>query len=259
MSSVSRSMPFQRLIEFLDSKIAATSGLQCMGSEQVRRLTPRDALGASPSFQTVTVMRLRQGSSPVPTVLVLVDLGGQGPAALGSPDDYDVKKLVSDLETASLVVRTQLKKIEEADELVLWFIAPAGAGTHPGWKALRQEALRDTSVCPKNGWLPARDPQRWDDELTAFFDETFLGTPWNFESDAGTDGIGEVDLVTAAKIDHRDFETFRAALFGDGTNRKRFEGTVSDLTGPPEVPLADPVDALWVWAATNTSAQKDGR
>jgi hypothetical protein len=259
MNNAASSMPFRRLVEFLDNKVTTTPGLLRVGTEEVRRLTLRDATEASPSFQNVTVVRLQQDGSSVPTVLVLVDLSGQGPAAVGSPDDDGVKKLVSDLETASLVVRTQLKKIEEADELMLWFIAPAGADTDPGWRALRQEVLRDTSVCPKNGWLPARDPEEWDKELTVFLGETFLGAPWELDIGADADGISEVDLVTVAKVDRREFETFRSALLGDGTSPKRVEGTAPDLSMTPGSPVADPVDALWTWAASAGTAQKDAR
>jgi hypothetical protein len=168
-----------------------------------------------------------------------------------------VKNLAGELETASLIVRTQLKNIEEADELVLWFIAPEGAGTHPGWQALRQEVLRDTSVCPKNGWLPGLDPGGWDQEITAFLDETFLGAPWKLDTDADAHGGGEVDLVTVAKIDREAFENFRAALLGGETSPKRVEETAPDLSMTPGAAAADPVDALWTWAEYAATAQED--
>jgi len=250
-------MPFQHLVKFLDDKVANTARLRCLKSSPVRPLTVRGAGDTSPFFPNVTVMRLQQGSGPIPAVLTLVDLGRLDPTAVDPPDDRALQTLARTLETASLVVRTQLEQIEEADELVLWFIAPAGANTDPGWQALRQEALRDTSVCPKDGWLPGRDAEGWDEQIRRFLLGTFLAAPWELDTPVGTEGPREVDLVIAAGVDRSEFDSFRSVLLGDATSRKPVEGTAPDIVGTLRSPVADPADALWTWAASADSSQKD--
>lgn len=148
--------------------------MQCQKVESQRlQLLSESVPGPWARLGAFSVTHL-MGQASVLVPLGLLDFSTE-PLAL---DDAAIERLFRDIIAACTQLRIQSPSLEAADELNVWFVGPVGSDQDPGWIALRQEVLRDAFICPKCGWLPARETGKWEGQLAELFAGSFLARPW---------------------------------------------------------------------------------